>query len=118
MNARQMIGHLIRAFQAGLGELDVGPATGPLSRWPLNWLVIVVMPWPPEKGVSPPEFLGREPGEWSADVSTLRGLIERSADRGAKGPWPESRVFGRISGRTWGALHYKHVDHHFRQSGG
>jgi hypothetical protein len=26
-------------------------------------------------------------------------------------------VFGRISGRSWGALQYKHLDHHLRQFG-
>jgi hypothetical protein len=118
MNAPQMISHLICAFQAGLGELEVGPAVGPLSRLPLNWLAIFVLPWPPEKGVSPPEFLVRVPGDWAADVGILRTLIERSAERGPKGQWLESRAFGRISGRSWGALHRKHLDHHFRQFGG
>jgi hypothetical protein len=118
MGAPEMISHLICAFQAGLGELEVGPAVGPFSRPPMNWLLIHVLPWPTEKGVSPAEFLGRVPGEWVADVCALRTLIERSAARGPKGPWPESRVFGRISGRSWGALHGKHLDHHFRQFGG
>jgi len=117
MDAPRMMSHLICAFQAGLGELEVGPAEGLLSRLPMNWLAIFVLPWRPEKGVSPPEFLGRVPADWSADVSTLRTLIERSADRGPKALWPESRVFGRISGRSWGALHHKHLDHHFRQFG-
>lgn len=31
--------------------------------------------------------------------------------------WPPSRVFGRISGRSWGVLQHKHLDHHLRQFG-
>jgi hypothetical protein len=117
MDAPQMLCHLTCAFQAGLGELEVGPAEGPLSRPPLNWLAIFVLPWPPGKAQSPPEFLGKVPAHWQADIRMLRTLIERSAALGPDASWPQSRVFGRISGRAWGALHHKHLDHHFRQFG-
>ena len=53
----------------------------------------------------------------SLDVSQLRALVGRFADRGPAGAWPASRVFGRISGRSWGVLQYKHLDHHLRQFG-
>jgi hypothetical protein len=117
MDAPQMVCHLICAFQAGLGELDVGAPEGPLSRPPTNWLAIFVLPWPRGKAVSPPEYLGKVPAHWQADVSTLRTLVERSAGRGANASWPPNRVFGRISGQAWGAVHHKHLDHHLRQFG-
>lgn len=50
--------------------------------------------------------------------AALQGLGE--LDAGARGPgaaWPASRVFGRISGSSWGVLEYKHLDHHLRQFG-
>jgi hypothetical protein len=117
MDAPRMVGHLTCALQAGLGELAVGPAQGPLSHPPLNWLAIYVLPWPPGKADSPPEFLGRAASTWTADVSLLRSLLERSGARGPGAPWPPSRVFGRISGQAWGVLHRKHLDHHLRQFG-
>ena len=113
--APQMVCHVSASLRQGLGEYDAGPPAGPLQYPPLNWLVIHVLPWPKGKGRSPPEFLSVQPTTWQADISTLRGLVERFAERGPDAAWPPSKVFGHISGRSWGALQYKHLDHHLRQ---
>ena len=115
--APEMVCHVSAGLRQGLGELDADPPSGPLARFPLNWLMIHVVPWPKGKGQSPPEFLSTRPTTWAADVGRLRDLIERFAARGPDGPWPLSRVFGRISGRSWGVLQHKHLDHHLRQFG-
>ncbi len=115
--APEMVCHVSSALRQSLGELETRPPSGPMSRAPLNWLVIHVLPWPKEKGKSPPEFLATRPTTWDADVSRLRDLVDRFAARGPDAPWPASRVFGRISGRSWGALQHKHLDHHLRQFG-
>lgn len=115
MTAPQMVCHLHAAFEASLGELAVGPPVGPFSRFPLNWLVIHLLPWPQGKAESPPEFLARAATTWEHDLDTLGRLVERAAARGPRAAWPVSRVFGRISGRSWGVLHWRHVDHHLRQ---
>ena len=60
-------------------------------------------------------YLSEENDE--ADVTRLRALIRRFGDRGPAAEWPPSRVFGRISGRSWGVLELKHLDHHLRQFG-
>ena len=113
----EMVCHVSCALRQGLRELETGPPTGPLAHPPLNWLLIHVVPWPKGKGKSPPEFLATRPTTWNADVSRLRDLIQRFADRGPTAAWPPSRVFGRISGRSWGVLEHKHLDHHHRQFG-
>lgn len=115
--APEMVCHVSCGLRQGLGELETDPPSGPLSRAPLNWLVIHVVPWPKGKAQSPPEFLATRPTTWEADVGRLRELIERFAARGPGAGWPASRVFGRISGRSWGVLQHKHLDHHFRQFG-
>jgi hypothetical protein len=115
--APEMVCHVSCALRQGLGELETGPPAGPLSRPPLNWLLIHVVPWPRGKGRSPPEFLATRPTTWEGDVDRLRDLIDRFAARGPAAQWPPSRVFGRISGRSWGVLQYKHLDHHLRQFG-
>ena len=115
--APQMVCHVSCSLRQGLGELETGPPSGPLSHAPLNWLVIHLLPWPKGKGRSPPEFLATRPTTWQADLSRLRDLIRRFAARGAGAQWPPSRVFGRISGRSWGVLEHKHLDHHLRQFG-
>jgi len=113
--APEMVCHVSCDLRQGLGELETAPPSGPLSHAPLNWLAIHVIPWPKGKGRRPPEFLATRPTTWEADVSRLRELIDRFADRGPAAPWPPSRVFGRISGRSWGVMLHKHLDHHLRQ---
>ena len=115
--APEMVCHVSAMLRQSLGEYDAGPPAGPLRYPPVNWLVIHVLPWPPGKGKSPPEFLSVRPTTWEADVTALRALVERFGERGPAAEWPPSKVFGRISGRSWGALQYKHLDHHLRQFG-
>ncbi len=115
--APEMVCHVSTGLRQGLGEAELGPPVGPMRRWPLNWLLIHVVPWPKGKAAAPPEMLARKPTTWGMDLSGLRDLIERFGARGAGGVWPESKVFGRISGRSWGVLQHKHLDHHLRQFG-
>lgn len=115
--APEMVCHVSSDLRQSLGELDAGPPAGPWARLPFNWLLIHVVPWPRGKGKSPPEFLATRPTTWEADVGRLRNLIERFSARGAKAQWPASRVWGRISGTSWGVVEHKHLDYHLRQFG-
>jgi hypothetical protein len=117
LTAPEMVCHVSSALRESLGELDAGPPAGPLSYPPLNWLAIHVVPWPKGRGKSPAALLQTRPTTWETDVNKLRDLIRRVVDRGPDATWPMSRAFGRISGRSWGVLHHKHLDHHLRQFG-
>src|ERR1700730_11554131 len=108
----EMVCQVSAGLRQGLGELDAGPPRGPFATFPMNWLVIHVLPWPRGKAKSPREFLATRPTTWAADVARLRDLVERFSARGPGVAWPPSRVFGRISGRSWGVLQHKHLDHH------
>ena len=112
-----MVCHVSCDLRQALGELDAGPPSGRLARFPMNWLAIHVMPWPRGRGKSPPEFLATRPTTWTSDVNRLRDLIGRFSALGPAAPWPPSRVFGRISGNSWGVMEHKHLDHHLRQFG-
>lgn len=114
--ASEMICHVTSGVRQGLGEIDLGPPAGPLTHWPLNWLLIHMIPFP-RNAPAVPEMLGRPASTWSADMDALRSAVERFGTRGPGAEWPASRVFGRISGRSWGVLQYKHLDHHLRQFG-
>src|SRR5207245_1953263 len=91
----------------------------PRKREPLvvSPVPTTAVPWPKGKVRSPPEFLATRATTWQADVRRLRDLIARFADRGPAAAWPASRVFGHTSGRSWGVMLYKHLDHHLRQFG-
>src|SRR3989442_6750211 len=102
--APEMVCHVSRGLRQGLGELEAGPPTGPLAHAPLNWLLIHVVPWPKGKGQSPPEFLATRPTTWQADVSRLRALIGRFADRGPAGGGAARRRFCRPFRRRLGGF--------------
>ena len=111
-----MICHVTTGVGQGLGEVELDPPSGPLTHWPLNWLAIHVIPFP-KNAAAAPDMLLRASTTFDADMATLRRMIQRYADQDPERKWPESRVFGRISGRSWGVLQYKHLDHHLRQFG-
>jgi hypothetical protein len=117
MNAHQMVCHLIDAVESSFAPSPPTVATGPLTRAPLKWLVINVLPWPRGKLESPPDLLVTVPTDWDADMARLHTAVERVAARGAAGAWPASDVFGSLSGREWGALLRTHMNHHLRQFG-
>jgi hypothetical protein len=114
--APKMVSHLISAVRMALGEERAAARASFLSNRLLRYLVIYVMPWP--KGApTAPEMLARVPDSWADDIQLLTQLIERAAATGRSGPWHPHPAFGDISGDDWGALVYRHVDHHLTQFG-
>jgi hypothetical protein len=84
---------------------------------PLRRLIIHWLPWPQGKAQAPPELFTTKPVTLDGDRETLRVLIERFARAAPEDPWPHHPKFGAMSGRDWGVLAYRHLDHHLRQFG-
>jgi hypothetical protein len=115
-SAHQIICHLADQVRIGLGETPGGPAAGWLSKWPINKLLIHLLPWP--KGApTPREAWTTAPGRWEADLATLAHLLEQLGRRSGSHNWPSHPLFGKINGRDWARLTYRHFDHHLRQFG-
>ena len=119
MSVADMLCHLADALRCVLGEARAPKIVpGPLAHRPLNWLLLHVLPWPKGRVRSPPEFLGRTTDDPCGEREALHVLIERFGVLGEHATWPpESPRFGRMTGRDWGILMYKHTDHHLRQFG-
>jgi hypothetical protein len=117
MTAHQMVCHLTDSVESAFDEEAEAPGTGPLSREPLKWLVLHVLPWPKGKMESPERLTRRRPTVWDADVRALHDALERLAARDPSAHWPPSDVFGTLSRREWGALLRTHINHHLRQFG-
>lgn len=116
MNAPQMLAHLNAALAMGLGELDVKPKRSPLANPVARWLVIYKLPFP--RGTpTAPELLAPPTGDWDRELARFRDLLERTGTRSPAGDWPRHPVFGAMTGKLWGALACKHIDHHLRQFG-
>jgi len=63
-----------------------------------------------------PSFRVAEDRDFAADRTRLTELIARFVERGpAEAGKAPHAFFGKLSGDEWGALMYKHIDHHLQQ---
>lgn len=116
MNAPQMVCHCTDALRMVSGELRAAPKNVPIRFPPLKQLIIYWLPFP--KGApTAPELLARRPGEWQGEVQALRRELDGVVKRGRSGPFVPHPAFGKLTPTAWGALGYKHLDHHLRQFG-
>ena len=116
MSVPKALCHMGDQLLTGLGDIEVRRVKSPVGWPPVRWFVIHWMPWP--KGVkTAPELLKTDIEEVQEAKERLKGIIERCAQRGASGSWSPHPLFGNISGKAWGVLGAKHLDHHLRQFG-
>jgi hypothetical protein len=119
MNAPEMVAHCMRGMQLGLGELKMPVRKTIFRIWPLKHAFIYLMHFPKGRAKAPRELVtkGTPTGEWTAAIASLHDSLDRFAARERKSEWPVHPVFGPMNGRAWGALGWKHLDHHLRQFG-
>jgi hypothetical protein len=114
MTAGQMIAHVADPMKAALGEMTVAMKPGLFSNPIVRHFIIYWSPWP--KGApTAPEFLHSHPEDLEAGLAALRETLERfvaARKDASRKPHP---AFGLLSGRAWGRLMYRHLDHHLRQ---
>jgi len=115
-NATQMLAHLNNALRMGLGELTVAPKPTPVGNALGRWLLIYKLKWP-QGTPTAPELLAPPEGNVDAERARFAELLERTATRPPTAEWPRHPIFGKMKGKDWAALTYKHADHHLRQFG-
>jgi hypothetical protein len=116
MSAPQMVTHLVDSLRMVLEEIPVAPKKLPIRFTPLKQLIIYWLPFP--KGApTAPELVSRLPADWPTECATLLALLERFGERGPQARWPDHPAFGKLTGRAWGVLVYRHMDHHLKQFG-
>lgn len=116
MNCAQMLAHVADGMRMTLGDLPCRPKRGPLKFWPLKQLIIYWLPFP--KGApTAPELIARAADGIEEERAAVRVMLERMAASSARQDWPAHPAFGQLSAQDWGALVYKHLDHHLRQFG-
>jgi hypothetical protein len=116
LNAPQMLAHVADQIRMALGEIPARNGSGMYSFWPMNYLAIYVVRWP--KGVKGPfEAFTTKPQRWDADREALIALIDTFCEKKQQAKWPEHPLFGKLSGKDWAAVSYKHLSHHLGQFG-
>ena len=114
LTAPRMLAHVSDQIRMALGDVPARKGSGPLSVWPVNYLMIHVVPWP-HGAKGPIETFTTKPATWDADLDHLVTLIGRFCDCRQQKSWPEHPLFGKLSGKDWAALSYKHLTHHLGQ---
>jgi hypothetical protein len=117
MDVGQMVAHCGDQLRLALGDLGSSPPSGPMRFPPLRWIIIHQIPWPKGKAAAPPELFTTPPASLDGDRQALRTLIERFGRAAPESSWPSHPKFGNLSGKDWGVLGYRHLDHHLRQFG-
>jgi hypothetical protein len=116
MSSAQMLSHLVESARMALGEMTPKPKHLPLRYFPLKQLIIYWFPFP--KGApTAPELLPSDHGTVERSKAELPRLLRLIAERHAQTEWPAHPAFGNLNRKAWGALTYKHFDHHLRQFG-
>jgi hypothetical protein len=85
MTPHEMLCHLTDAVESAFDAESEAPGTGALSRQPLKWLVLNLLPWPKGKMASPPRLTRRRPASWELDRAALHDALDRLAARGRTG---------------------------------
>ena len=114
MTAPQMIVHVADPMKTALGEMAAPFKRGLFSNAVVRHFIIYWSPWP--KGApTAPEYIHHESGDLEAGKAELRKTLERFVAAGEDADHEPHPAFGRLSGRAWGRLTYRHLDHHLRQ---
>jgi hypothetical protein len=115
MDSTRMLAHVNDALRMATGELPV-----PFKKTPLRFRIVrtALIYWLPFPKGAPtaPQLINRSPGELAREADELRQRLAAFPDD-VPGGWPVHPVFGQLSATEWGALGYKHLDHHLRQFG-
>ena len=115
MTIDQMLWHVNQGLLAGLGEIEVSPSRLPLPP-ALVLPMVLNLPWP--KGApTAPAFEPRATYDFEEQRQQLLRLIQDFAQRDLSQRWPRHTRFGKMSGKHWSRLMYRHLDHHLRQFG-
>jgi hypothetical protein len=117
MSAPQMVCHVRDQISCAIGDLPVRPRKNFLRNRYLRFVLVYLLPWPKGKLPTVSEMQTSKPSNWDEDVRLTTETLRRAAAHDVDGEWADHPAFGRLSGKEWGQLIYKHMDHHLRQFG-
>ena len=117
MNVTEMLQHLRLSARMTVGELEVPSSNKRMFQvWPLKHLILYVLPFP--KGApTAPELLPGAAESFEEERAAVLTLLDQIGTGPQEGAGPAHPLFGTLSWPEWGAVTYKHVDHHLKQFG-
>jgi hypothetical protein len=117
MNVTEMLRHLQLSARMTLGEIEVASSNKRVFQiFPFKHLILYLLPFP--KGApTAPELIPEGAASFEEERATLLKLLGQIGDGPTEGAGPPHPLFGPMSWREWGAVTYKHADHHLKQFG-
>jgi len=116
MTVDQMLWHVNAALCAALGQSKHEAVKPPPIPKPLFRFMVVNLPWP--KGApTHPDFVAGQRYDFEAEKARCLELIDTFAKRSVDSPWPDSPIFGPVTGSFMTRVQAKHIDHHLKQFG-
>lgn len=109
-----MLAHCASIMRSALGEITVAPKKTPLRLFPLNKLVIYVLPWP-KNAPTAPEFIPSPEPDFETAKAGFLSVLARFVQAGPDFAYRPHVAFGPLSPADWGALTLRHIEHHFNQ---
>jgi hypothetical protein len=88
------------------------PLPGPIFRF-----FAANFPFPKGAPTHPDYYVG-ERCDFAAEKARCLALLEEFAKKPMDSAWPESPIFGKVTGKFNSRVQAKHLDHHLRQFGG
>lgn len=117
MSVVEMLQHLRLSTRMALGELVVPSVNKRIfHKFPVKHLILYVLPFP--KGApTAPALKPTDAISLEEERAAVLDLLERIGTGPREGAGPAHPLFGPLTWREWGAVTYKHADHHLRQFG-
>ena len=117
MNVVSMLQHLRLSARMTVGDLQVPSVNKRIfHHFPLKHLLLYVLPFP--KGApTAPALKPVNASSFADERIALLELFEQIGTGPREGAGPEHPLFGPLTWQEWGALTYKHADHHLKQFG-
>jgi hypothetical protein len=114
MTVDQMMWHVNAQLEAALGRRECVPIDNWLKRHVIK-RVALHGPWPRGKAPTAREMRAEGVYDLDAERQRFESLLEELARRDLSSEWPRHPAFGRLTGRQWTRLAWRHADHHLTQ---
>jgi hypothetical protein len=119
MDPAQMLCHCAIALETGTGDRPMKQKL--IGKILMPFFRSKILGERPFSKNSPtdPTFVVSGTRDFDAERTRLTGLVHRFVELGEDAAGKQEHAFfGKMTGREWGELMYKHIDHHLRQFGG
>lgn len=117
MNASAMMAHLNDSLRMAFGDLPCKSKNLPLRYKPIRRLIIYYLPMP-KSAPTAPELIARcSTASLDDERNSFAQLLDRCAAMTPASRFGVHPAFGDLNYDEYGALIWKHTDHHLRQFG-